>query len=394
MVVKLSKGLGIEARRRTRQFNAENNASYSSANTTEIIIDMSSANELYDFTNGYLLFDFVGSQTGGATLSFNDWAASTWIREIRLEDRSGKSIGRPVNHYNGLARMTYEMKSNNEANSSYLDRLEGAKASATDGTVSRQYAHRFLSHIFTAQDYYPANLHSGLRIIITLEAAANVITFDGSSPVYTLSNVHYVCDAIVLKPAVQAALMKDLNNGGVKIHYTRYHSRRTTEVSGDQIVNVGVLDGPVKDIQAFFVEDTARDGDSEDFWATFTQNSLASYQMKLGDNFLNERRVQMSSTRLAEYTVEYLKSQKMNLQQLMFGSEGLVLANRFVLGQRVDKSHSDEVISSSKDDDHNKLEIDLGFGAGSPNANTLYVYAHLDQMLIILPGSQLKMGKM
>ena len=187
--------------------------------------------------------------------------------------------------------------------------------------------------------------------------------------------------------------MKDLTNGGVKVHYTRYHARRTTEVTGDQIVNVGVLDGPVKDIQFFSVVNTARDASTEDYWATFTQNNLSSYQMRLGDNFLNERRVQISATRLAEYTMEFIKSQKMNLQQLMFGDENLVLANRFVVGQRVDKSHSDEVISSHKDDDHNKLEIDLQFSS-TPAANTLYIFAHLDQMLVILPGSQIKMGKM
>ena len=137
MVVKLNKGLGIESKRRTRQFNAENNGSYTSDNTTEIIIDLSSANELYDFTNGYLLFDIVGAQTGGSAVDFQNWAASSWIRELRIEDRSGKSIGRPVNHYNGLARMTYETKSNNEANSSYLDTLEGAKAATGDATVSQ-----------------------------------------------------------------------------------------------------------------------------------------------------------------------------------------------------------------------------------------------------------------
>ena len=54
----------------------------------------------------------TGTPTGGATgvLIYNQWAASSWIREMRIEDRSGRQIGNSVNYYHGFVRLEYEMK--------------------------------------------------------------------------------------------------------------------------------------------------------------------------------------------------------------------------------------------------------------------------------------------
>jgi hypothetical protein len=391
----LQKAQGAEKKRILRHFQAEKN-SYSSANDNEIIIDISTPKELLDFSNGYLLFDMVatgGGFTGdGTQLEFNDWAASSWIREIRIEDRSGTSIGKAVNHYNSLVRMEYELKSNNEANQSYLNVLEGAiaKTSNGDAGVARQYAHRFISHIFTSPDYFPNAFLSGLRIILSMEQSANVVRSDGTTgnvtdPVYTISNLNYACDVIELMPSMMSALKSGLQQGGLDIHYLRSHGRKTTAITGAQQFKVGVIDGSIKNMQYYSIADTARATSTQDYWSAYTQNNLSSYRVFLNNKPLTDKRIQLSATRQAEYVLEYVKSQRLNQEQIIFGSEGLDLnGTRPVIGSRFDRSNSDEVISSLRDTDNNEVEVELEYSS-SPAASTYYFHLLTDMQLKILP---------
>ena len=384
----LQKLQGIEKKRVLRHFNSEL-ASYSSSNSTEVIIDISTPRELLDFNNGYLIFDIIstGTPTGGSTgvLIYNQWAASSWIREMRIEDRSGRQIGKSVNYYNGLVRLEYEMKSNNEVNTSYLGRLEGATmfADATVATTKIQFAHRFLSHIFTSPDYFPNFALSGLRIILTMEDAANVVRSSGdrtaiTSPEYTVSNLTYACDVVELMPTGMKTVMAGLNNGGLDIDYVRTHSRRTTQMVDTQQFKVGVIDGAIKNVQMLSILDTVRDGVIEDFWASFSLNNLTSYRFFLNNKPLTDKRINISATRLAEYVVEYVKSQRINLDQLVFGGSLLALASKVVIGSRFDRSTNDDVISSLRDEDNNEIEVEVEFSSTGAAATT-YFYVLTDQ---------------
>lgn len=390
----LEKLQGVEKKRTLRHFNSEL-SSYSSNNSTEVIIDISTPRELLDFNNGYLIFDMIstGTPAGGSTgvLIYNQWAASSWIRELRIEDRSGRQIGKSVNYYNGLVRLEYEMKSNNEVNSSYLSRLEGAKmfADVTPAATKIQFAHRFLTHIFTSPDYFPNFALSGLRIIITMEDAANVVRSSGdrtsiSSAEYTISNLSYACDVVELHKKGMNDVMKGLNNGGLAIDYVRTHARRTTQMTDTQQFKVGVIDGAIKNVQMFSVLDTVRDGVIEDFWASYSLNNLSSYRFFLNNKPLTDKRINISATRLAEYVVEYVKSQRINLDQLSFGSELLSLASRVVIGARFDRATNDDVISSLRDEDNNEIEVELEFSSTGASATT-YFYILTDQQLKVKP---------
>jgi len=395
----LEKLQGIEKKRTLRHFNAEL-SSYSSDNSTEVIIDISTPRELLDFNNGYLIFDMIatGTPTGGATgvLIYNQWAASSWIREIRIEDRSGRQIGKSVNYYNGLVRLEYEMKSNNEVNSSYLSRLEGAKmfADTTAAATKIQFAHRFLSHIFTSPDYFPNFALSGLRIIMIMEDAANVVRSSGdrtaiTSPEYTISNLSYACDVVELMKEGMSSVMAGLNSNGLDIHYVRTHSRRTTQMTDTQQFKVGVIDGAIKNVQMFSILDSVRDGVIEDFWASYDLNNLTSYRFFLNNKPLTDKRINISATRLAEYVVEYVKSQRINLDQLVFGGELLALASRVVIGARFDRATNDDVISSLRDEDNNEIEVEVEFSSTGAAATT-HFYVLTDQQLRVMPNREFK----
>ena len=389
----LQKLQGIEKKRTLRHFNAEL-TSYSSENTSEVIIDISTPRELLDFNNGYLIFDIISTGTGGTVLIYNQWAASSWIREIRIEDRSGRQIGKSVNYYNGLVRLEYEMKSNNEVNSSYLSRLEGAKmfADQTDAAVKIQFAHRFLSHIFTSPDYFPNFALSGLRIILTMEDAANVVrsTVAGMTvPVYTISNLSYACDVVELMPEGMSNVMSGLNAGGLDIHYVRTHSRRTTQMTDTQQFKIGVIDGAIKNVQQFSILDSVRNTTDEDFWASYSLNNLTSYRYFLNNKPLTDKRINISATRLAEYVVEYVKSQRINLDQLVFGGELLALASRVVIGARFDRATNDDVISSLRDEDNNEIEVEVEYSSTGAAATT-HFYVLTDQQLRVMPNREFK----
>ena len=389
----LEKLSGIEKKRILRHFNSEL-TSYSSDNQTEVIIDISTPKELLDFQNGYLIFDIEAAGTPSAgTLVLNDWAASSWIREIRLEDRAGTQIGKAVNYYNGLTQMEYQMKSNDDSNSSYLDILEGAKAftDAVDASDKKQFAHRFITHIFTSQDYFPNNLLSGLRIILTLESATNVVrqSLAGTvtTPSYTISNMTYACDVIELHASGMKALMKAQSDGSLVVDYLRTHSRRSTQMTDTQHFKIGVIDGAIKNVQMFTVLDSARNDGGEDFWSAYNLNNLVNYRFFLNNKPLTDKRIQINATagseRMAEYVVEYVKSQKLNLDQLVFGGSALDLANRVVIGSRFDRAVNDDVISSLRDEDNNEIEIEVEYSSTGAAATT-YFFVQTDQELQIM----------
>ena len=164
--------------------------------------------------------------------------------------------------------------------------------------------------------------------------------------------------------------MAGLNNGGLDIDYVRTHSRRTTQMVDTQQFKVGVIDGAIKNVQMLSILDTVRDGVIEDFWASFALNNLTSYRFFLNNKPLTDKRINISATRLAEYVVEYVKSQRINLDQLVFGGSLLALASKVVIGSRFDRSTNDDVISSLRDEDNNEIEVEVEFSSTGAAATT------------------------
>lgn len=404
MAISLQKHKGIELRRRRQTF-AANSSEYVSTTASQVRIEINVDKECIDFETGYLMFEFsaAGDAGSGNTLKSNPWEASAWIRDLRVYDRAGREIGEQVRHYNAFARKHFEMLGNDGCNAAtnYVGRLEGAAGQTGSQTAITKYerAHKFITHIFDIKSYFPAQLMGGLIVEIDMADAGDVLytsDTDNSPSItsYTLKNVRYVCDLVLLKPDAEASLRGQLQNG-LEIHYESPMNHNQAILAGgtQQRFDLGVAAGRIKYIQAFMVLNAQQDGVEDDSFGVFSQNGLDGYRTKLGSEWLTEREIKVSSTQQVEYLVEYLKSMNLETSDVItfYGDSGLVLTDRFVLGQKVEVSKDPDVSSGRRDFQSNKVELELNFGsAGATGAATLYTNIMLEKNLVMLPGRQFK----
>ena len=402
MSLSLAKGSGIELRRRRQTFHAVSTGSYVSTSSSQIRIEMNVDKEVLDFDTGYLMFDMLATKDGGTTdtIRINPWGASSWIKDVRVYDRAGREIGEQMRQYNGMVRKQFELLGNEGANANYLDALEGAAAgvvsanTASASTTSIERAHKLQSHIFDIKSYFPAHLMGGLILEIDMEDTANVCYMSGAtdSPAsYTVSNVRYVCDLVLLKADAEASLRSQVSNGGLEIHYDSPMNHSQAYGTGtNQRFDLGVANGHVKSIQSFVVLDTVRDGVNEEYWASFSRNGLTSYRFRLGSEYLTEKDVKISATALSEYLIEYLKSENLDSNDIkhFYGDSALALASFFTVGQKVEVSKDPNVSSGRRDFQSNKIELEMV--SSSAAAGTLYTNILLDKVLVILPGREFK----
>ncbi len=400
MSLSLQKGQGVELRRRRQTFHATNTGNYVSTTSSQIRIEINVDKEVMDFDTGYLAFDFSAIKSGTTDdLNANPWTASTWIKDLRVYDRAGREIGEQVRQYNGMARKQYELLGNEGANANYLNVLEGAAgvidaASATLGPV--EFAHKFVTHVFDLKSYFPAHLMGGLLIEIDMEDTANVLHLTGGESTdtitsYTVGNVRYICDLVLLKSDAEASLRAQVANGGLEIHYDSpmNHSQAIT-TNTNQRFDLGVANGHIKSIQAFQVLDTVRNGADEEYWASFAQNGLTSYRFRLGSEYLTEKDIQISAARQAEYLIEYLKSENLDSDDIkhFYGDSALTLATFFTIGQKVEVSKDPNVASGRRDFQSNKIELEMV--SASAALATLYTNIMLDKVLVIMPNREFK----
>lgn len=383
--------------RRRQRFNAHT-SEYSSSNRQTIRIDINSSEEWLDFQNGYLVFSL--KVTGATTSSgLPRYAASAPIESISVSDRAGNQIGEEVRDYAVLCRMLFEMNANLEAENSFLNELEGSDGvtiqdPAVVSVAARQYAHRIPTHIFGSANYFPAHYFGGISINIQYKNADWVLESGGSTAEYTLSNVAYVCDMVKMVPEHEAVLQNQVQQGGLVVDYTTYHSTKANVTVGDTTyrADLGTLNGRVKNMQVVSIKSTDRTVDENN---DFSRNNLSSYRFKIGSKFCSEAPVQCGAALQSEYLMEWLKSQKIlcNENMLQFGNQvslsgGALNSTKFVIGQNVDRSKTDMVLSSLKDRDNNRLELNLNYDPSAAESQTIHCFTELDKRLVILPGKQ------
>ena len=407
MSLALQKGSGVELRRRRQTFHATNPGDYVSTTSSQIRIEINVDKEVMDFDTGYLMFDFSAIKVGTTDdLRANPWTASTWIKDLRVYDRAGREIGEQVRQYNGMYRKRAELLGNEGANANYLEALEGASgivslASATIG--AREYAHKFNTHIFDIKSYFPAQLLGGLIIEIDMEDTANVLHLStgestGVITSYTVGNVRYVCDLVLLKADAEASLRSQVSQGGLEIHYDSPMNHSQAYGTGtNQRFDLGVANGHVKSIQAFIIPDVyvgtstdTRSASDCEYWEESVRNGTTSYRFRLGSEYLTEKDVKVSASKLSEYLIEYLKSENLDSTDVVhfYGDSALTLSERFVLGQKVEVSKDPNVASGRRDFQSNKIEIEV-MSTGA-ELGTLYTNIMLDKVLVVMPNREFR----
>jgi len=400
MIQSLKKQSGQELKRRRQTFHATNTGSYVSTSSSQIRIEINVDKEVIDFETGYLMFDMAGAKgTGTDLLKSQPFDASSWIANVRVYDRAGREIGEQVRHYNAFARKHYELLGNSNAQTAgnIIDVLEGAQGrteASGDELVNQERAHKFLTHIFDIKSYFPAHLMGGLIIELDMAPTTDVLFLSGgvsdTITSYTISNVRYCTDLVLLKPEAEAQLRNQLQNG-LEIHYdSPMNHNQAVTTSTTQRFDLGVASGKVKNIQTFMVLDSETDAKTDESFPNFRRNGLTSYRFKQGSEWLTEKDVQVTSTRNAECLVELLKSMNLETSDIVnfYGDSGLDLTERFVLGQKCEVSKDPSVSSGRRDYQSNKIELEMNFSGAA--AATLYTNIMLEKKLVILPGRQFK----
>ena len=192
-------------------------------------------------------------------------------------------------------------------------------------------------------------------------------------------------DVIEVNEQSFAELNANLKDGGIDVDYTRVNGQRTTKFIDTELFRIGVIDGAIKNVRMTTVLDTDRDAVIEDFFSRYDYNNLESFRFFLNNKPLTANPITISATRKAEALIEFMKSQRLNLDQLVFGSDQLVLADRQVVASRFDRATNDEVISSIRDPKNNEITVNAQFSSAGAD-NTTYIFTNTDQRVRILSG--------
>lgn len=398
----LEKSSSYEISRRTQPFYAKK-GTYSLGQQVQIEVDVQ--REMIDFENSRLVFDAEFS--GQANATANNWFASQCIKNLRVKTLAGQMLGNEIREYRAWAQMCLELKSNDSLNASYDDVMEGAAVQNLDGVATRQYAHKFLTHILSVKEYYPAHFHQGIIIEFDLPSSANPdLVYQDSggaitAPTITFTNVKYVADLVQLRPEMEKQLVRMMDDQQLFVDYHECLTQENTMANSSnlQAYDIVGIDGRVKNIFAYTIRDDTRAAGAEDeqLFSTWGRNNLSKYRFKLGANYLNYESIECSSqNKSAERIYELMKAldyHQSDRKATRAGDSALTPTildtKRFAVGVKVDKAmaHTEDVISSMVDKDRNNVRVELFFGSAPGGTGVIYTHVELDKRLQILSGS-------
>jgi len=402
----LEKSSSIELSRRSQPFHAKKQ-SYNLGQQVQIEVDLQ--REFIDFQNSRVVFDAVIDNTAVNT-SLNNWFASQTIKNLRVKTLAGQMIGHEIREYRAWYQMMKELTSNSDKNESYDNVMEGAEVLAlTDSTaITIQYAHKFMAHIFSIKEYYPAHFHQGIMIEYDLPSTADVeLVFEDAAsitvPGITIQNIKYVADLVQLKPEIENEMVKMMEEQRLFADYKEILTQENTltATSGQQAYDVVGIDGRVKSIFSYTVLDADRASGTTNaqFFSDWDRANLGSYRYKLGANYLNYESINVaessSESQRAEQIFELTKALDIhdnNAYATKAGDSALTRSAlntaRFATAVKVDKAqkNSDSTISSMIDKDRNNVRVELNYDS-APTAGTIYTHVILDKRIQILPGS-------
>ncbi len=425
----LEKSSSIELSRRSQPFYAKK-SSYNLGEQVQIEIDVQ--REYIDFENSRLVGQLCftsGTPTGVSnSTQINGWGFGGLIKNLRAKTMAGQQIGHDVREYRAWYRMYKELASNSDLNESYNRIMENSEkttdlaAGFTDATNFQvQFAHRFMSHVYSIKEYYPAHFHQGLMIEFDLPSATSEIfninhadaTQLPTAASTSIENLKYVADLVQLKPEIENEMVKLMEEQRLFADYMEVLTQQNSlnASMGLAAYDLVGIDGRVKSIWQYTILGATQTGfgasNAGDFLGTRGKNNLDTYRFKLGANYLNYESIgcQESATSIkrAEQIYELTKSLDLHSDKKMYrqaGDSGLgssdgsvgndILSTKnFVVGIKVDKAQEDvnRTISSMIDKDRNNIRVELCYGA-SPGANaTAYTHVLLDKRIQILPGS-------
>ena len=412
-MVLLQKNSSIEKSRRTQPFYAKKQ-SYNLGDQVQIEVDLQ--REYIDFENSRLVFQAVfGISTDART---NAWFASQIVKNLRVKTLAGQMIGHEIREYRAWAQMYMNLTSNNEFNKSFNAVLEGAPNTAkfggnelVDAGSTIQYAHKFLTHIFSIKQYYPAHFHQGIMIEFDLPSNIYELAFTEEASADALPNsikiqdIKYIADLVQLKPQIENKLQSIMEQQRLFVDYEEVLTQENALPTTNTSVNYDVIgiDGRVKNIFSYLVQDADKsngvDRPEKQYFGIYSGANVNSYRYKLGANYLNYENINTTGNNQAQQIYELLKaldihdceSAKTKCGDSFNLTRTRLLANRFVLAKKVDKSQkrTNQTISSMVDKDRNNVRVELSL-TGGQTEGTIYTHIHLDKRIQLLSGSMIR----
>jgi hypothetical protein len=424
----LEKSSSMELSRRTQPFYAKK-GSYNLGEQVQIEVDVQ--REFLDFENSRLFFDLkftTGTPDGTAnSTKINKWGGSACVKNLRVKTLAGQMIGHEIREYRAWCRMYKELSGNSDLNDSYYRVLEAAEY--TSGTaagwtnasaVNVQMSHKFMTHIFSIKEYYPAHFHQGIMIEFDIPSnASELFNYDGATgqmpTSVSLDNMKYVADLVQLKPEIENEMVQLMEQQRLFADYQEVLTQQNTIQSagaGTEAYDLVGIDGRVKSVFEYSILAADQVGfgvaSAAEYLGTRGQHNLNQYRFKLGANYLNYENIQITPPttlldKRAEQMYELMKAldfHESNALSKRAGDSGLaadselnttdnLVTNNFVVAVKVDKAQKDsnKTISSQVDKDRNNIRVELNYTASPGTDPSSYTHVVLDKRLQILPGS-------
>jgi hypothetical protein len=386
MPLSLSKmSSNIVSRREVAQEAARTETTVSSGGNKVQIRLEAAEDELLDPKTFYIGEELIASQTGGTAMNFNDWAASTWIRNVDIKTKSGALVGNAITDYNAYMRQFFELQTTKEQVDSHLDILEGARHSANSALTRKSFFHKMFVSIFGLEDsYYPIGKVGGLVIELTFESPENVLSaYDGTSPKYTVSELRAHFDLVRMDAKTEQMIVKEMSSSeGMKVDYQSFVSHQQNITTGtSQNKKLGIVSGKILGTSVFQVLDSARSAGTTDYWPSFGLNNLSSIRFKLGSAYFTDKEILLSATNTAEYLVSFIKA--LGATPLQYpGNQDDRLSSYPVLSQKMDLSKFEDHDSAVVDEANNEVTVELKYSS-APAVGTLYSFVETQHRQVL-----------
>lgn len=360
----------VDRRELTRDAANVNTLVSSGGKKVQIRIDAAN-DEWLNPTTFFIGHELLGQQTGGSAMTFNDWAASTWMLNVDIKTNSGALIGHSIIDYGAYMRYFYELNTTNEQTQSHLNTLEGALASASSALTAKTYFHKPILHFFGLEDsYIPIGLLGGIIIEITYADPTQVFaSYDGTSPKYNVNELRAYYELVKVTEAKHNAVRKS----GISINYESVvGQQQSVTTSTSQKFKLGTVSGKIQGTTSFMVRDSDRVAGTTDYWPSFNRNNLGTYRYQLGSEFFGASPIVVSTTNLAEAMVQLIRS--LDISPLEYqGNEANKVSTYFTMEQKMNKSKYVEEDSAITNQLNNEVNLSLTFSS-APAAGIMYSF--------------------
>jgi len=366
----------------------------------KVQIPVPSDRHYLDFDNSYLKYKAVFGASTDAL--HNAWFGGLIIKNLKVKTLGGQQIGNEIKEYRSWFQMVMELTSNSDYNDSF-GYTEGAQATAlADGGSTIQFTHKFMAHIFSVAEYYPAHFHQGLMIEFDLPNNIDELCYEATDTADVLpaslsfTDFEYVVMKKELKPEIENEMVNLMTAEKLFVDYMEVLTQEDNmAASSSNNYDIVGIDGRIRQINVYSIQDADIAGDEQARFATWGRNNVNGYRFKAGGDYLNYETIEVSDNVRAEQLCELMKSLDMydnDKLRKQTGDSALTPAvlntNRFCLGYKVAKAQKNihETISSSIDKERNNVRVELSHSS-APTVGTIYTHITVDKRLQILPGS-------